>query len=131
MSWTLVFEGSEVQASEGLDGHMRLRLSAASVCRSTGPLKTDVEAGYLKPVELRFSGASWTGDLPLCMGALAEGVVRTAQGTSHTDIALPGWVSGPLEAEFTFRGGSVLSIRALSLEAASPGEARFMPSYAC
>lgn len=131
MNWTLVFDGSEVQASEGLDGHLRLRLSAASVHRSTGRLKTDVEAGYLKPVTLLFSSASWTGDLPLCMGALAEGAVRTAQSSPHAHIALPGLMAGPLQAEFSFRSGAVLSIQASSLEAICPDGARFMPSYAC
>lgn len=131
MNWTLVFDGSEVQASEGLGGHLRLHLSAASVHRSTGPSKTDVEAGYLKPVTLLFSGARWTGDLPLCMGALSEGVVRTAPGSPHAHIALPGLMAGPLQAEFNFRSGAVLTIQASSLEAICPDEARFMPSYAC
>lgn len=131
MSWTLTFDGSEVQASEALPGRLRLRLSAASVHRHTGPSKADVEAGFLKPVDVLFLQARWTGDLPVCMGALSEGVLRTAQGASHTRIDLPGSVAGPIQAEFTFRSGAVLAIQAASVEAACPGEAHFMPSYAC
>ena len=131
MSWTLTFDGSEVQSSEDLGGQLRLRLSAASVHRSTGPLKTDVEAGYIKPVVLLFSGASWTGDLPGCLGALSGGVL-TVGVTSLQHMVLPSTVAGPLQADFTFRSGDVLRIQAASLDAACPdGEARFMPSYAC
>lgn len=132
MSWSLTFDGSEVQASEALpEGSLRLRLSAASVHRAHGPSMKDGETGFLKPVDLLFLQAHWTGDLPLCMGALSEGVLRMAQGTSRARVALPGSVAGPLHAEFTFRSGAVLAIQAASFEAACPDEAHFMPSYAC
>jgi hypothetical protein len=130
MVWTWVFDGSEVQTSERLGGQLRLVLSAASVYRATGPLKSDVEAGYLKPVELVFFGASWTGDLPWCMGTLSGGVL-TVGGIAHQQVALPLSMPGPVQAEFNFRSGAVLTIHAASVEAACPGEPRFMPSYAC
>jgi hypothetical protein len=108
MSWTLTFDGSEVQGTEGVDGQLRLRLSAACVA---GWQDAQAASGYLKPAELVFTGASWQGDLALCMGALSGGVLSAPGAGPRQQVPLP-W-------------------SAVSVDCRCPDGAQFVESYAC
>jgi hypothetical protein len=130
MDWTLEFQGSEVQLTEGLGPQLRLVLSAASVHRAIGPLTSDVERGYLKSVEVVFSDTSWVGELPLCMGTLADGSIVIGDARL-AQVPLPFSASTPVSAEFSFRSGAVLRVTALAVHCGCPGEPRFIESYAC
>jgi hypothetical protein len=128
MNWTLTFDGSEVQGTEGMDGHLRLLLSAACV---EGWQDAQAASGYLKPAELVFTGASWQGDLALCMGALSGGVLSAPGAGPRKQVPLPWSARGPVQAEFTFRSGAVLCVSAVSVDCRCPDGAQFVESYAC
>jgi hypothetical protein len=128
MNWTLELQGSEVQWAKLSSGQLCLHLSAAAVRRGHG---SEAEDGHVKGLALRFSAVTLIeGDPADCMGALSDSIVHI-QGVRHRHLALPCDATGDVRAEFLFRSGSSLVLRATALQCLPPAGARFLPSYAC
>lgn len=128
MDWTLELHGSEVQLTDTTDQHLRLLFSAALVRQGTRAFHA--EEGHVKGVVLRFEQATWTGELPLCIGALSDSAV-TVDGVVHRHLPV-GWsASGGISAEFNFRSGTTLTVSARTVHCQNPDDPRFVTSYAC
>lgn len=128
MDWTLELQGSEVQFTEVLGEHLCLRFSAALVRQ--GPSAFHAEVGHVKGVELRFTHATWAGELALCAGALSDSTVTVA-GVARRELPV-GWSApGGIQAEFNFRSGTTLTVSAQAVHCQAPPDPHFQPSYAC
>lgn len=109
---------------------LRLRLAAAFCHRAE-----DDVAGYLQPVELVFSGATWRGDDPaVCLGGIAYGrllVDGVSPGAGVDGVPLPLDASGAVVCEFRLISGTALRIEAQSVQVSMGEGARFHESFAC
>jgi hypothetical protein len=128
MNAALEFHDSEVQLAVGESGELRVVFSAAYMHRSVGLPGVDPGAGYIQPAELVFSGASWVGLSPLCVGPLSDGVL-VAGDQSFSLIPVPFNASGQVSAELVFVSGAVLSVSATSVACSCFGKPRFVENY--
>ena len=135
-TFLLHWSGSEI-AGITVDGDLlTLRFSAAFGHRAGGgPDGTDGPAGYLRPVEMVFDGASWRGDDPaVCLGGLAQGsllVDGVPPSAGRWVLPLPLAQCGEVVCEFRLISGTALRIEAKSVVARSGDGARFQESFAC
>jgi hypothetical protein len=124
MQFALELEGSEVRDVAADGDVLRIRLAAASVRGADG------ERGWLPGVTLRLASARSTGDAPHAFGRLADGELRL-DGRRIAPLRLPGVLSGALELALRFSNGSVLDVRAESMELTVAEGARFAPDLSC
>ncbi|MDO9002111.1 MAG: hypothetical protein Q7V20_01515 [Aquabacterium sp.] len=129
MDWTLELQSSEVQLTDTADQQVCLCFSAALVRQ--GEADTfHAEEGHVKGVVLRFDQVTWTGDVPLCIGALSDSFVMV-DGVLHRHLPV-GWsASGTINAEFNFRSGTTLTVLAQAVHCQAPDDPLFVTSYAC
>ncbi len=125
MSFGLHFDDSEVAAVRAEGGRLRLRFSAASV-----EDMRDGSAGFLPGLELVFDQAAWEGEPAACFGRLVAGRLGEG-GVARRVLPLPYRSLQPVTAEFEFRHGERLVVRAASAHAEPGDEAQVRTSYAC
>lgn len=130
MNAGLEIHDSEVRSVEANANSLTVAFSAAYVHRSSGRPGFDAGSGYAQSVEMEFSGATWVGPLPECVGRLSDGQV-VSNGVARSLIELPYSSSGSVSAEFQFTNGSLLSVSASALVCRFTGEPRFIESFSC
>ena len=88
-----------------------IRFSDSFVHESVGDPGIDMGATSLRPAELKFSEASWSGpSLPIA-GILSDGQIR--MGDLHfSPLPLPLEAEGAEKAKFVFSTGEVLPVSA-------------------
>jgi len=107
---------------------LHLRFAAAACRRADDGL-----AGYLRPLELRFEGATWHGDGP-ALGGVAHGdLLLDGQplGPAAHVLPLPLDRRGVVVCQLRLISGTVLQIEAARVVAQIAEAARFRESYAC
>ena len=119
-----------VRSVEEYTNSLTVAFSAAYEDRSSGRPGFDAGSGYAQSVEMEFSGATWVGPLPECVGRLSDGQV-VSNGVARSLIELPYSSSGSVSAEFQFTNGSLLSVSASALVCRFTGEPRFIESFSC
>ena len=117
----LDFADSEAGSVAVQGSALVLRLAAAQVVQGG-------ETGYLLGVQARFDGARWQGDPAACAGRIRSSQL-TVGGERRSRLDLP-FAAATVQATFLFQNGEQLRVDADAL-CIEPGEARFVPSYAC
>lgn len=128
MNAALELHDSNVSTARADGDTLRLHLSAGYIHRSEGRPGIDPGSGWVQPVVLVFSGASWHGLSSECTGYLSSGTLTLGDETMSL-IPLPYNVSGGLIAEFVFVSGAILSVSAQSVTCACVGEPCFVEFY--
>ncbi|MEX8492616.1 hypothetical protein [Sphaerotilus sp.] len=115
-------------ATQDTPATLRLRFAAAA-CRRVD----DGLAGYLRPLELVFEGATWHGDGPV-LGGVAHGSLLldgVPLGQAAQVLPLPLDRRGAVVCRLQLISGTVLHIDAARVVAQIRREAEFRESYAC
>ncbi len=111
MNTSLEFHDSEVGSVEAVGEDLLIRFSDAFVHESSGDPGIDIGATSLRPLELMFSEASWSGPALPIAGVLSDGQIR--MGDLHFSLLpLPFEAEGAVKAKFVFSTGEVLSVTA-------------------
>ena len=124
----LEFHGSVVAKAVEANGVVVLSLRDAYVHVSRGSPAVDAGDGYMEPIDLTLSRASWIGDLSHASGAISDGDFRV-DGKSLGLLPLPCSIAGRIEIDFVFTSGKTLFIRAHEATSSSRGPARWIESY--
>jgi hypothetical protein len=120
MNRALEFHDSVVAEVAAANGPLVLSFRDAYVHVSGGTPGVDAGDGYLQPIDLTFSRASWTGALSHAPGAISDGNFRL-DGKSLGLLRLPCSIVGSIEIDFVFTSGMALSIRAHEATSSSRG----------
>ena len=114
MNTSLEFHDSEISSVEAVGEDLLVRFSDAFVHESVGDPGIDHGATSLRPLELKFCEASWSGAVLPIGGLLTDGHVRFGE-MHYSLLPLPFDAAGAVRAEFIFATGEVLSVSAHSV----------------
>ncbi|MEC5385175.1 hypothetical protein VVD49_05535 [Uliginosibacterium sp. H3] len=129
MNIAIEFHDSQVNAVQpGTDG-LHIAFSSAFAHRSGGE-PGDADSGYVRPVEILLSDATWVGPLNECVGKLASGKLAVA-GEELAILPLPSEFTGQIALELAFSNGATLTTTAKSLVVRFSGEPHFVESFFC
>jgi hypothetical protein len=124
MSFALELHDSEVRDVVADGSAVRVRFSAAAVRNEAG------ERGWLRSVQLEFSGAALHGDATHAFGKIAQGRLRHGdKGVAQP--AVPGALAGDFELALRLANGTQVVVRGQALVASVDGGARFTPDLSC
>ena len=128
MNSALEFHDSKVGSVQVVGTSLRIMFARAYIHRSSGMPGVDSGDGFIQPVEMSFGGASFVGDLSLCMGALWNGSLSVS-GKELGLIPVPFNCFAPVLAELNFSSGALLTVEASSVSVTSVGEAVFVEHF--
>jgi hypothetical protein len=129
MNTALEFHDSQVSSVEAVADKLQIAFSSAFVHRSGGK-PGDAASGYIRPVEVLLSGATWAGPLNDCVGKLSGGQLAVA-GEPFALVPLPSEHVGQISLELVFANGAMLTATATSLLVRFSGEPHFVESFFC
>ena len=130
MNLTFQFHDSEVrqvQAAGAASADLDVAFSAAAV---RSPDRQNGADGYVLNLEMRLTGAAWSGTLADGVGRLSAGAL-CIDGVPLSPVPLPMARDGRVELTLNFTNGTLLSIAAVAIEFRFAGDVRFVESFAC
>jgi len=130
MNTALEFHDSQVSKIDMLGSALSVAFSSAYVHRSVGKPGVDSGSGYVGPVEMLLSEASWAGPLDECIGKLSDGKLSVA-GEPFALVPLPSEHIDQISLELVFANGAMLTATATSLVVRFSGEPHFVESFFC
>lgn len=133
---TLSFQDSEVRQVAGGGGELAVHFSAAHVdtgsAAGDGPSWAGSRArGYVRGLEMRCTGARWTGHLPDCTGRLLHGALHAGRQQGRTTVPLPFEAHGGVTLALGFHNGATLVIHADTMAFLAHDGAAFTESFDC
>jgi hypothetical protein len=129
MNIALEFPDSQVSSVEAVADKLQIAFSSAFAHRSGGE-PSDMASGYIRPVEMLLSGATWAGPLNDCVGKLSGGKLSVA-GELLALVPLPSEHVGQVALELVFANGAALTATSQSLVVRFSGEPHFVESFFC
>lgn len=135
---TMSFQDSEVRHVSGLGTALTVHFSAAQVLTRPAPgagpgSACDLARGYVRGLEIRCTGARWTGDLTVCTGRLTHGTLHVGprQQARLTTMPLPFEAHGGVTLALEFQHGTTLVVHADTVAFLTDGNASFSESFDC